>query len=186
MTRRLLSLALLATFAAATTAAPAAAEHRDDDHGKPDKSDKGSSQGAQVYKVDLDPLNESGVDGKAVLVLRDGTLRVNLHARGLVPGMLHPQHIHGLDGSENATCPPASAAGDDGVLTIGEGMPFYGPVLQPLMPFPMADNGTVNYHETFEVSGDLSDLSDEVIVLHGKFVDGEYVATLPVACGEIS
>ncbi|CAN5144881.1 hypothetical protein BH24ACT10_BH24ACT10_09740 [soil metagenome] len=143
------------------------------------------SQGAEVHQVRLTELNDSGVTGKAVLVLKDGTLRVKLHARDLVPDMLHPQHIHGLAGSTNATCPPPSAAGDDGILTLGDGLPFYGPVLLPLTPFPMADNGKINYHETFSVDGDLADLSDEAIVVHGGYVDGEYVATLPVACGEI-
>lgn len=175
MSRRLLAFALALPFAAAAVA-PAAAANRGEA--------PAASRGAEVYHVDLDPLNESGVDGKAVLVQRDGMLRVQIHARGLVPDTLHLQHIHGEE-SSNAVCPPPSAAGDDGVLTIGEGLPFYGPVLQPLTPFPMAENGMVNYHETFEVDGDLLDLSDEVIVLHGAFVDGEYVATLPVACGEI-
>lgn len=136
--------------------------------------------------MDLDPLNESGVEGKAILVQRDGRLRVTLIARGVVPGMLHPQHIHGLDGSENATCPTAEDAGDDGVLTLVDGLPAYGPVLLKLTPFPMAPHGVINYHQTFEVDGDLADLSDEAIVVHGGFVDGEYVPTLPVACGEIS
>jgi hypothetical protein len=177
---RVRSLALALPLVA-LAAAPAAAHGGD----MSEKAMSGKSQGAEVYHVELNQLNGSGVEGKAVLILKDGVLRVHVKARGLVPGMLHPQHIHGEPGSENATCPPPSASGEDDIITIGEGFPFYGGVLQPLTPFPMADEGTINYHETFMVDGDLTDLSDEAIVLHGAFVEGEYVATLPVACGEI-
>ena len=38
---------------------------------------------------------------------------------------------------------------------------------EPLTPLPMAEKGMINYHETFEVDGDLLDLSDEAIVVHG-------------------
>ena len=140
----------------------------------------------QTYQVDLDPLNESGVEGKAHLKLKDGQLRVIITARGLVPNQTHPQHIHGLDGNTNAVCPTAADAGDDGVLTLVDGLPAYGPVLLPLTPFPEAKNGNITFKNTYEVSGDLADLSDEAIVLHGGIVDGGYVATLPVACGEIN
>lgn len=166
---------------AALGAGPASAS---DSYGMPAKG--GKSQGAQVHRVNLDELNGSGVEGKAVLILKGDTLKVKIHARGLEPNALHPQHIHGLTGTANATCPPASAAGPDGVLSLVDGLPFYGGVLVGLEPFPMAENGTINYHQSFIVDGDLLDLSDEAIVLHGGFVGTEYVATLPVACGEIN
>ena len=41
-------------------------------------------------------------------------------------------------------------------------------------------------HRPFTVSGDLADLTDEAIVMHGMTVDGNHVPTLPVACGQIS
>ena len=176
-----LALAAGAALVAAS-ATPAVASER----GKGDMHRKDMSRGAQVYQVDLDALNHSGVEGKATLVLRGDQLRVVVRARGLTPGMVHPQHIHGLDGMMNATCPPPSAAGTDGLLTLEDGLPFYGPVLQPLEPFPTANKaGVVTYTQTFHVDRDLADLSDEAIVLHGAFVRGDYVATLPVACGEI-
>ncbi len=141
--------------------------------------------GAHVYRVDLDPLNESGVDGHAVVIEKGDTLKVIIRAKGLVPNMLHPQHIHGfVDTMQDAVCPPMSAAGEDGLLTLVEGLPFYGPVVVPLTPFPMADNGTIEYVQTFEDVA-IEDLENFVIVLHGKFVNGEYIPTLPVACGEI-
>ncbi len=44
----------------------------------------------------------------------------------------------------------------------------------------------MTYTQTFTLSGDLADLTDEAIVLHGMTVTGDYVPTLPVACGEIA
>ena len=175
MSRRALSVAVALPLAAAVSAPANAGNHA---------GTAGAGRAAEVYHVDLDALNDSGVEGKAVLVLRDGTLRVHLHARGLVPAMLHPQHVHGFATAE-ATCPPDSAAGDDDVLSFAEGLPFYGPVVLGLAPFPTADKGKISYHETFDVEGDLLDLSDEVVIVHGGFVDGEYVPSLPVACGEL-
>lgn len=179
---RAISLSLaLGLGIAALGAGPAYASGSND---MPDRG--GTSQGAQVYRVDLNELNSSGVEGRAILVLKGDTLKVKIRAKGLVPNALHPQHIHGQDGNVNATCPPASAAGPDGILDLADGLPSYGPVLLPLEAFPTAENGTINYKATFTVNGDLLDLSDEAIVLHGGFVGSEYVASLPVSCGEIN
>jgi len=194
MTRRILSVLAAASLATAASAAPAVAHGGDGD-------DLGASaakgKGAQVQVVDLDALNDSGVDGRAVLVLRGDELRVNITARGLEAGAVHPQHIHGLTSSDEAVCPPPSAADDldglpeqaddpDQFISLEEGAPFYGPILLPLTPFPTANKaGVTTYSQTFAVDGDLLDLSDETIVLHGMTIDGTYVATLPVACGNI-
>ena len=201
MIRRTLPIAALSLLTAVGLAAPAAAappDHRGHDRGNQGKHDRGNQgKGAQVHQVDLDALNNSGVEGKAVLILRGDQLRVHITARGLTPGMVHPQHIHGLSGDTNAVCPPESAQDNiaglpeeaeepDEFIALEEGLPFYGPILQPLTPFPTANPaGVVTYTRSFTVDGDLTDLSDEAIVLHGRFLDGTYVATLPVACGEI-
>lgn len=194
MSRRTLSVLAAVGLATAASAAPAVA-HGGDEHDRGAPAPKG--KGAQVQVVDLDSLNDSGVDGRAVLILRGDELRVNITARGLEGGAVHPQHIHGLAGDEEAVCPPATAADNvmglpeeaenpDELISLEEGLPFYGGVLQPLTPFPTANRGEViTYTGTFDVDGDLLDLSDEVIVLHGMTVDGTYVATLPVACGAI-
>lgn len=193
MTRRTLSVLAAAGLATVASAAPAVA-HGGDGH----ERGASASKGAQVQVVDLDALNGSGVDGRAVLILRGDELRVTITARGLEAGAVHPQHIHGLMGSEEAVCPPPSAADDldglpeqaedpDEFISLEEGAPFYGGILLALEPFPTANPGGVTtYTETFDVDGDLLDLSDETIVLHGMTIDGTYVATLPVACGNIS
>lgn len=146
-----------------------------------------SNAKAKMYTVDLAPLNGSGVSGTAELTLVGDQLTVRVYATGLEPNSLHPQHIHGfMDDNRNAVCPPASAdQNGDGLVDLNEGAPFYGPVLLSLTPFPTAPDGTISYEQTFTVDDSITPLQNRVIVLHGMTVDGEYVATLPVACGQI-
>jgi hypothetical protein len=81
---------------------------------------------------------------------------------------------------------PQEADLPDEFIALEEGAPFYGPVLQSLTPFPTAnEGGVVTYTQSFRVDGDLTDLSDEVVVLHGRHLDGTCAMTLPVACGQI-
>ena len=57
----------------------------------------------------------------------------------------------------------------------------------------MADeNGNISYEKTFMLGenenptmAELGDLDNRVIVLHGLNNNDEYVATIPVACGEL-
>ena len=183
-------------------------------------------QKARTFKVELGGLNNSGVTGEVLIqYVKDGNFQVQVKAHNLVPNMPHPQHIHGFGfmekNPEDAVCPPMSAAGEDGLLTLGDGLPFYGPVLIPLdseliplsvQEFPEANsNGYLGYIEFAKLhnvlmaideandgSQSLENLSLEkrVVVLHGAYVldnevvpagteGAEYVATLPVACGEI-
>ncbi len=99
-----------------------------------------------------------------------------------------------VENNSISTCPPASADTDgDGIVTIPEGAPFYGGVLLSLENFPTADaNGNLTYTKTFMLGegdvltpAELGTLENRAIVLHGLNNDGEYVATIPVACGKI-
>ncbi len=158
------------------------------------KSDDGESA-LTTYTATLGQLNNSGASGRATLLVNGNKLTVEVNASGLVADQPHPQHIHGLDdGTNNGTCPPPSADTDnDGIITIPEGALFYGAVLLPLEDFPMADaSGEISYSKTFTLGGNgvplasaLASLENRVIVLHGLNNDGSYVATIPVACGEI-
>ncbi len=141
----------------------------------------------KTYIADIMSLNNSGVMGEATLTLEGNMLTVHIMARGLEPNKTHPQHIHGfMDKNKNAVCPPMSAdVNGDNLVDLGEGLPFYGPVLLSLTDFPTAPDGTIDYTHTFAVTADMLPLQNNVIVLHGMTVDGEYVATLPVACGPI-
>ena len=172
---------------------------------------------AMFYKARLTELNESGVFGLAYLRLEGQVLEATVWAAGLTPNMVHPQHIHGFeDDTVNSTCPPESASGSDDYITLGEGAPFYGPVLLPLYEpideFPVANSlGVITYQRTFQLgevefeaegmnptAEELLPLVNRAIVLHGMFVedgaltetddadnDPDYIATLPVACGQI-
>lgn len=161
-----------------------------------------------VYTVDLMPLNDSGVSGTATLTLeqlrgKGQSLTVHIEASGLEPSMLHPQHIHGFkNAKKNAVCPPEEAqdniaglpeqaSNPDEFISVEEGLPFYGPILLPLTPFPTTPDGTIDFTETYSNS-ELKDLqpirttlTNRHIVLHGMTINGTYVATLPVACGQI-
>lgn len=160
----------------------------------------------KFYTADLTALNGSGVyDASASLKLEGNELTVTIKAKGLEPNALHPQHIHGFTTDRrNSTCPTASADNnDDGFVSVGEGAPFYGPVLLPLImdlsnpvSFPTAnEDGEIDFVKTYTVDTSITPLQNRAIVLHGLTVEGfvtnkgetidGYRLTLPVACGQI-
>lgn len=168
--------------------------------------DKPPKDEAKLFLAELHPLNNSGVEGKVTFKYQEGReFLAEVRANGLVPNMVHPQHIHGFgfEGHiKHAVCPPESAAGDDGLLTLEDGLPFYGPVLIPLdnelypvsaQDFPMANaNGQLNYFEFTELNSLLMSIDEtyegkqtlenlalrkRVVVIHGAFVkDGQIVS----------
>lgn len=145
------------------------------------------------FVVDLHELNGSGVSGSASLLLDGGTLTVAIDAMGLEANRPHAQHIHGnpihAGVPSNATCPPATADVDgDGLVSVGEGLPYYGPVLVALTPFTTAPGGIIDFEATYTDLSSLepiSTLQNRTIVLHGRTVGGTYIGSLPVACGQI-
>ena len=145
---------------------------------------------AQVYRVDFAALNASGVKASATLRVSGGSLVVTLDAVGRVPEHIHPQHIHGFT-NQTSVCPTAANdANGDGIISFAEGLPAFGPVQVDLQPYPTPANtaGATHYRATFvasQVPFDASQLSEKTMVLHGDFVDGGYVASLPVACGRV-
>jgi hypothetical protein len=150
-----------------------------------------SPDGAELYVAELTPLNNSGVSGTAAFVIHNGEFTARVFARGMVPNRLHPQHIHGLQGGQIATCaelPPPRVPLDGQLDATVQGMTF-----------PTAnDEGVVNYlqktsfAELQSALGDfeLRPLEAKVVVLHGGFVMGEdgqqrYEPGMPVACAQI-
>ena len=145
---------------------------------------------SREFVANMVQLNSSGVYAEVELELTDGkTLTVSIEASGLEPGKPHPQHIHGLDKPvRNATCPGIEADTDgDGIISIGEGVPSFGPIILPLNPFDLVDeSGNLEYEATFTINpGTLQPLHKRAVVLHGLTVNGEYIPSLPIACGEI-
>lgn len=160
---------------------------------------------AVFYKANLGELNDSDVYGLAYLRLDGDKLETTVLGFNMTPNMVHPQHIHGFDDdSMNSTCPTEAAdTNGDGLVSLEEGAPFYGPVIlslyEPIDEFPVANSwGMVTYNRTFHLgvtefeeegqnptAETLLPLVNRAIVLHGMFVGDEYVATLPVACGQI-
>jgi hypothetical protein len=167
----------------------------------------------------------SDVHGHASLKLTGRTLQVDLTASGLTPNEPHAMHIHGLLDHVNE-CPTASAdvnTGDpidpatsqiagtpDGLISLSEGAPFYGPIDVSftqtgdtsaasglaLERFVSADSaGNLSYHRSIIVPKDVAkNLTKLHIVLHGADLPGDadesslsslFEATLPVACGNI-
>lgn len=158
----------------------------------------------QTFHVTLDSLNSSGASGVANLRLKGDELTVVINARGLAPGLPHAQHLHYSESAQHV-CPPPSAAGDDGVLTVAEGAPFYGGIDVSLTVngdttsasglaldrFPVAKaNGTLHYKRTITLTpAQIQHVTDFVVVQHGidKNANGTYEglpeASLPSDCG---
>jgi len=155
----------------------------------------------------------SNVTGTAKLKVDGTQVHVNIHVRGLTPNLPHAMHIHGILGDANV-CPPAAAdTNGDGLVSLEEGAPFYGPIdtsftgtggTSPadglaLERFPVADaDGVLNYNRTFTIAQNVIDsLGSLHVVVHGLALDGNangpvggydtlFEAVLPVACGSIS
>lgn len=183
---------------------------------------------ANLQPIPHDHIADGGsnVHGQAALTLTGRTLKVDLTASGLTPNEPHAMHIHGLVDRVNE-CPTASAdvnTGDpidaatsqiagtpDGLISLNEGAPFYGPIDVSftttgdttaasglaLDRFASADaSGNLSYHRTITVPKDIAkNLSKLHIVLHGTDLPGDadasslsslFEATLPVACGTIT
>ena len=156
-----------------------------------EKLDKDKENAVRVFEAELHPLNNSGVEGTASFTyVIGGNFQAEVNARNLVPEMAHVLHIH-----TKGECPPMSAAGEDGLLSISDGAPFYGPHFIPLddnlVPleaeeFPMANrNGQLNYAQRAKLSqfmaafggahkekdaDELLNLGHRTVVIHGAFV----------------
>jgi len=144
----------------------------------------------QKFTVQLQALNGSGVTGDVEIKIKKGKiLKIQLEANGLEGNKIHPQHIHGLTSpADIATCPDLSAdLNADGLISVGEGAPFYGPIVLPLTPFDLvSENGELRYEASFTINpASIQPLGKRTIVLHGMTVNGEYIASLPIACGQV-
>lgn len=174
--------ALLALPAALTLiATPALADSGHSGHGANAAT---AAKEGEAYQIDLEPLNDSGASGAALISFQDRKLTVKIEASGLVPGQPHAQHIHGSTDGHDFRCPDASADKDgDGIVSTAEGLPQYGDINISLTTkgdtskdsglavdrMPVADkDGKLNYSRTIDVSQDVVDhIKDLHVVQHG-------------------
>lgn len=140
------------------------------------------------FVAELRPLNDSAVQGEAMLALDGEALIVRIDARGLERNRVHEQAIHGQRGRADAACPEG---GGSGRLTAEEAEREYGPSILEIEPYPtVRESGEIHYDLVVTVDPDkLSPLSERVLVLSGATVGGEgqerYEPDLPVACGSL-
>ena len=144
-----------------------------------------------TVKAKLVEINGSGASGTATLTaLPDGGLKVVIHSEGMVPGVFHPQHLHGTGQGGHFHCPTLKKndADGDGVITNEEGTGEYGAIFFPLTTsggatatpkdaldpkrMPVADaKGRISYERTFPAEmvpdGLLEHLSTLHVVQHG-------------------
>ena len=83
---------------------------------------------SNVTHANLDPLNDSGVQGSADVFVDGRQINIQLEARRLLKKMPHAQHIH-FGAKARHECP--TVFDDDNAdhrLTTVEGQPAYGPV----------------------------------------------------------
>jgi len=158
---------------------------------------------AQTYKVNIRPLNQSGVTGSGSLTLNDdqSQLTVRISASGLEPNQLHVAHIHGVVSEGNMPADsslPSRQQDSDGdkFVELAEGLVTYGPILITLATNSGGNidpdgDGTVSYEQTFNLNdpaiygagfnkmsvlGEGSALNLREIILHGMTVPAVGVA----------
>ena len=160
-------------------------------------------QAGEVFRADLQALNNSGISGYVELARQDDRMTVRVQAEGVEANQTHIQHIHGRigeDGEARESNVPGEAfdTDGDGFVELAEGIPSYGPVLlnltspqgADLAGFPTAPDGKVDFEETYDLSstagfgmgfdgGDLMPFELREYVIHGLTVDGSKGAGTP-------
>ena len=149
---------------------------------------------AKLRPVPHDPVADAGsnVFGKATVKLRGTRAKVEVHARGLTPGLPHAMHIHGKDNAEVAFCPGPNrraALVNDGLIETVEGLADYGGIQVSLTTrgdispdsglaldrFAVArSSGNLNYQRKLRLPHGIAErLEDKHIVIHGADLDGD-------------
>lgn len=145
--------------------------------------------GTTTTRANLDPLNNSPVEGRAEVIVDGRNLQVSVDARQLLKGMPHAQHIHFGKQARNE-CP--SVRDDDNHdhrLNTVEGTPAYGPVRVSLTKrgdtspdstlavnrFPTAPHREIHYNRDIKVGSKLANKISQgkaVVVIHGVDYNG--------------
>ena len=166
-----------------------------------DREQKGTGRGdtlqaGEIFRADLQALNNSGISGYVELARQGDRLTVQVKAEGVEPNQIHIQHIHGRigeDGEARESNVPGEAfdTDGDGFVELAEGIPSYGPILLNLSSpqgagldgFPTAPGGKVDFEQTYDLSStsgfgmgldstNLLPFELREFVIHGLTVDG--------------
>ena len=154
---------------------------------------------AKTYRANLLGLNGSGVSGQvSITMLGNGQLKVMVWAYGLAPRKAHAQELLGFaNGSQSIVPPPAADTSGDGYISFAEALPFTGPVLLDLTPYPAAKKSGMLVFTWVYRGGELKaldvnqvSLTKRVFMIQGGFRapaygPAVYDPTLPVAAARL-
>ncbi|MGC5585543.1 hypothetical protein ACPYOC_14460 [Ornithinimicrobium sp. W1665] len=190
------TLALASTALVLAAAAPALAHDR----------------GFESVRVDheliaVQKASVSQASGEArIRTLPNDMMHVRVRVEGLTPGsVLHMQHLHGFPGAPDMGCPsmkttPMADANGDGLISVGEGAPYYGPVQVHLNTtgatdgsgdYAVADSrGRIRYERTFRTTAANVQMAERFqVVVHGIDLDKDGMlgspleVSIPAVCG---
>ena len=151
-----------------------------------------SASAGTTFRAQLNELNGSGARGSATVTVSGNDLVIHLVATGLEDGM-HLRHIHGgaetvSGGSliQSSKCPtPKRDTDGDGIISVAEGVPDYGPVIVNLTNFATT-TGSIDVVLTFpNFTQSVLPLDKRAIVLHGMTGPNGYDASIPIVCGQL-
>lgn len=173
-----------ATLALVLGSAGAASAAHDDN---PSPRVASYSYSLDAVQPDSVPLSDASGTTR-VKALPNGKLQVTVEAWGLSPDLPHAMHLHGVPGDAvDAGCPGPAQGGDDGVVTVVDGIPFYGGILTSLTTsgdvspasalaldrFAMSDDaGHLFYQRTLDSAPGYADAGTVQVVVHGIDFDG--------------
>ena len=149
------------------------------------------------YSTRLAPLNDSGVEGRAIFTLSSDRLIVDIEATGLEPKRIHAQNLFAATSGKRPTrCPTAEADRDgDDLVAFEEGERSYGPIARALEPYPtVGADGDLDYVMGSRVDPSrVLPLDGRVLLLQGMQVSASggagaelYDPGVPVACGRLA
>ena len=185
---RKVAVSAVAVAATIGMAATASAGHDDN------PSDRVASYAYDLDAVQDDAVATADATGRTrVKALPNGKVQVKVEATGLAANLPHAMHLHGVDGdgTDNGCPTAATAGGEDGIVTVLEGAPFYGGILSSLTTtgdttpasalaldrFAVADeDGRLSYTRTFDDDSALANAGTVQVVVHGIDInaDGAY------------
>ena len=190
------TVALASTAVMLAAAAPALAHDRGFESVRVDH---------ELRPVQVDSVSKASGEAR-IRTLPNDMLHVRVRVEGLTPGsVLHMQHLHGFPGAPDLGCPsmqatPLADADGDGLISVAEGAPFFGPVQVHLNStgatdtsgdYAVADaRGRIRYERTFSTTAANVMMAERFqVVVHGIDLDRDGMLeagtefSIPAVCG---